>query len=266
MVSKPTSGVRLPVFAQKAILDARDSQESAAIGILAEGRTLTKLRELTENAGALSDQVSSLFPQGPTDCKAGCSYCCQVPVEVTVPEAVTCLDYARKRLPLAQLARIEEQIHEVGERVSDITSTEDYPNVPCPLLIDDRCSVYPVRPLLCRGMNSSDVNACKNGFASVKMNYMQWALPQEVQLGLALGVIDSGLHGLSVNLAAALKLLVDEPDSLPRWLSGEDSFAAARLEITAGTRPSELTLLASPLPAAATPGAQVASKRGPHLD
>jgi hypothetical protein len=39
-----------------------------------------------------------------------------------------------------------------------------YAHVPCALLVDGRCSVYSVRPLLCRGYLSTDREGCRAGF------------------------------------------------------------------------------------------------------
>src|SRR5262245_20354484 len=76
-------------------------------------------------------------------CRAGCSGCCRHHLSVFAVEAEEARA-AIEALPVPIRARVEEQAREViklealGEPAA------------CPLLIDDRCSIYDSRPLICR--------------------------------------------------------------------------------------------------------------------
>ncbi|HEU0177391.1 MAG TPA: YkgJ family cysteine cluster protein [Blastocatellia bacterium] len=76
-------------------------------------------------------------------CRAGCAGCCHHHLSVFAIEA----EEARAAIEAAPApirARVEEQAREVikreaqGERAS------------CPMLVDNRCSIYESRPLICR--------------------------------------------------------------------------------------------------------------------
>jgi Fe-S-cluster containining protein len=76
-------------------------------------------------------------------CRAGCSGCCHHHLSVFAVEAEEARA-AIESLPAPIRVRLEEQAREVinrearGEQVS------------CPMLVDDRCSIYESRPLICR--------------------------------------------------------------------------------------------------------------------
>jgi Fe-S-cluster containining protein len=76
-------------------------------------------------------------------CRAGCSGCCHHHLSVFPVEA----EEVRKvveDMPEQIRVRVEEQAREVIKR-----EAEGRP-VACPLLLDDRCSIYESRPLICR--------------------------------------------------------------------------------------------------------------------
>jgi Fe-S-cluster containining protein len=76
-------------------------------------------------------------------CRAGCSGCCHHHLSVFPVEAAA-LKEAIDKLPPEQQTKIEAQARETNER------EQRGEPVSCPLLIDDRCSVYASRPLICR--------------------------------------------------------------------------------------------------------------------
>ncbi|MGH9938521.1 MAG: YkgJ family cysteine cluster protein [Blastocatellia bacterium] len=76
-------------------------------------------------------------------CRAGCSGCCHHHLSVFAVEAEEARA-AVEALPAPRRKQVEEQAREVIKR-----EAQGKP-VSCPLLIDDRCSIYQSRPLICR--------------------------------------------------------------------------------------------------------------------
>jgi len=76
-------------------------------------------------------------------CRAGCSGCCHHHLSVFAVEAQEART-AIESLPDPIRDRVEEQAREVIKREAQGSP------VSCPLLIDDRCSIYQSRPLICR--------------------------------------------------------------------------------------------------------------------
>ncbi|MGH9752539.1 MAG: YkgJ family cysteine cluster protein, partial [Blastocatellia bacterium] len=76
-------------------------------------------------------------------CRAGCSGCCHHHLSVFAVEAEEARA-AIDALPAPIRARVEEQAGKV------IKCEDRGEPVACPLLVDDRCSIYESRPLICR--------------------------------------------------------------------------------------------------------------------
>lgn len=68
-------------------------------------------------------------------CKSGCSHCCHIPVAIPKLEA--------RALAKASGRALNEHPHDRDVEI------EGY-NYPCPFLVDNQCSVYEVRPAICR--------------------------------------------------------------------------------------------------------------------
>ena len=99
-------------------------------------------RQLIEGVNDLTSQLNERY-QAHLQCGAGCSGCCHHHLSVFAVEAAV-LTEAIQALPEAQQTRIRQQANEVKEREAKGES------VACPLLVDNLCSVYESRPLICR--------------------------------------------------------------------------------------------------------------------
>lgn len=98
-------------------------------------------------------------------CRSGCSWCCHFDVDVTPAEAAAIAGVIRTWHPRDRRARIEalKQAQAAREGM-DGPMDRYFARIPCALLVDGKCSVYAVRPLLCRGYLSSDKDECQRGF------------------------------------------------------------------------------------------------------
>jgi Fe-S-cluster containining protein len=99
-------------------------------------------RQLIEGVDELTSQLNERY-LAHLQCGAGCSGCCQHHLSVFAVEA-NVLTEAIGALPEAQQTRIRQQAEEVKEREAKGEA------VACPLLVDNLCSVYESRPLICR--------------------------------------------------------------------------------------------------------------------
>lgn len=126
------------------------------------------LIELAELACAYADQAFERAggPQRALsqDCQRGCDYCCHLPVETSRAEATRALEFARENLSAEAFRRLKHRIREAAAAYPLSPRRPPAKNPSCPLLEDAACLVYPVRPLACRGWNSSDAAACRAAF------------------------------------------------------------------------------------------------------
>jgi len=125
---------------------ALDSIESKAMEItdshgLTYPEKMTALVELADEGAKIAGKLSA--------CSAKCSHCCKMAVVITgwearrigkyisvVPEAVWA--------PVGDVAMMYSLQEALKAKVASLTG------VPCPFLVNDLCSVYDVRPLVCR--------------------------------------------------------------------------------------------------------------------
>ncbi len=103
---------------------------------------MSSYRKFIEQVDRLAAKLQARYSRH-LACRAGCAGCCHHHLSVFAVEAEEARA-AVEALPAPIRARVEEQAREVIER-------EDRGEpVACPLLVDDRCSIYESRPLICR--------------------------------------------------------------------------------------------------------------------
>lgn len=152
-------------------------------------------------------------------CRAGCGNCCIVNVSVLLPEALAIVDYIEERP--AEIPELRVRLDLLWTRIRGVNDDERVSmRQPC-IFLDkaENCSIYPVRPLLCRGVNSTDVEDCKeslyaclyNEKLAVRMNLFQFELYSAAYLGLSEGLDESGLDGRGFELTGIFRYLLSNP-------------------------------------------------------
>jgi Fe-S-cluster containining protein len=165
-------------------------------------------------------------------CRAGCAFCChQFEVHLSPLEALHVADYVRHTFDdsrrdalLARIAQHEEQRRGVNPRDAA------FHRLPCPLLEDGRCSVYAVRPFICRSVTSYDVSQCrtraeKAGSAiDVPVHGGIRAMGQAAHAALLRASAQIQAGSVILDLARAVKAALALADATRRWLAGERIF------------------------------------------
>jgi uncharacterized protein len=155
-------------------------------------------------------------------CAPGCYFCCYLPVDVLAPEAFRIAAYLQQTLSLLELAALVYRLgthgqHDVGVR-------------PCVFLADGRCSIYEVRPLVCRGYNSLSKERCEAFYhdASVDLrgtkDRVVGRLAEATEDGIIAGLEALGLDAQWYELPSAVLRALETSDSPARWARGETVF------------------------------------------
>ena len=103
---------------------------------------LNQYQQLIADVDRLTSQLNERYKEH-LQCRAGCSGCCHhhlsiFPVEAAaVKSAIQALPQATQEIIKHQAVKISEQ-EAKGKLVA------------CPLLVDDKCSIYDSRPIICR--------------------------------------------------------------------------------------------------------------------
>jgi Fe-S-cluster containining protein len=206
-------------------------------------RAVELAKSVMATTSRLADGLLAQAPAGSVACKVGCDHCCYQAVGVTPPEALAIFDYLKRSLSSADRERVAARVARAREETRGLSTAQRFsPNHPCVFLESGRCSIYEVRPLSCRGMNSLDAGECAkrlhepearaeflaNGAGS--HSYREpirafHAVSAGVQLGLA------ELYRLdmrALDLIAAMHLLFTGGESIPReWIAGRAAFEPA---------------------------------------
>jgi Fe-S-cluster containining protein len=103
-------------------------------------------------------------------CRAGCSTCCRHHISVFPVEAAA-ISAAVEDLPPDLRATVETQAGEVVQR--EARGAEVY----CPLLVDDRCTIYSARPLICRTQGLPIIYEAEDGEQEVDFCPLNFTAP-----------------------------------------------------------------------------------------
>lgn len=245
---RPELSLTAPVFRESWQNELVTVAANAALSTMRDELDLPHALELTRSAMQLTSEMSEQFlaklPAGTVACKGGCAHCCHQPVGVTAVEAFAIFERLKQTLSEADLELVRARVAEAHERARGLSTAERFSTAqPCPFLEAERCSIYDVRPLVCRGMNSRDAEACakivsdtaaRDQFLANPATGHSFAVPVRVSLsisvGLQLALLD--LYGLDMrplDLTAAMQLLFSRGHSIEdEWLSGAAPFESAR--------------------------------------
>lgn len=154
-------------------------------------------------------------------CMEGCKHCCSARVEAMAPEIFRIARELEGR-PAEELDRFVLRLKIHASMSSEATAWNQRPD--CPFLTDELCSIYDIRPNVCRKAHSLDVAKCRESASEI---------PQDLGIGVAVealtkGTSDAygklGFDASSHELGRAVLLALSDPSAEYRWYRGEDVF------------------------------------------
>jgi Fe-S-cluster containining protein len=157
-------------FDERERIDDEQSSDRPVSRGRAETVMLPLLRDVDERIEATLDQVRAdgIVPT----CQRGCAHCCRQQVHASVTEVAALAEHVRRTLSPKDLAALRRRIDSwqswvdtesmwlIETGLDEAEAFEQYgPN--CPLLVNDECIAYEVRPLVCRAHYvTSEVRLC----------------------------------------------------------------------------------------------------------
>jgi hypothetical protein len=202
-----------------------------AVDVCAAMARLAALAE-DEVGRALGPEEKSLIA-----CREGCATCCTVNVAVLLPEAIAIAG----QVILYCAARRDDLCVRMDELRAKIRWMDDEERVwhgyTCAFL-DERgtCSIYPVRPLVCRGLTSADPDQCRRALGSraqdeeepILMSLTQKFLMDEAFRGVGRALERLGMDFRSMELTGAVRGIIKHPELAAAFLTGSRISADAR--------------------------------------
>jgi Fe-S-cluster containining protein len=207
------------------------------IEVISGGRTAERAVEVGLSALIWADHALARFDgendlPRPISCIEGCDHCCFSQVELTPPEALVIGQAVERRFPPEEKDRLLERVGralaaKAGKSKKDIAASRR--EFPCPLLQGGKCLVYPVRPLVCRGMHSLEAAKCESSLLAGDLTtgayYSQrHELVRAIARGLAAGCRTVGCQAGYLDLSQALQDYFRKPEPAVRWVKGEAVF------------------------------------------
>ena len=167
------------------------------------------------------------------DCKKGCHHCCYFKTEAGPEEIFRIVEYIGSNFDETKLQAVTERAETAQKLVRSLPAAKRIQtNIPCALLEDGVCSVYSVRPSVCRKKHSTDVAVCEASYDRPDDDTIQNAESQLVssvlltmssaaRQGLADTELDAALYDLNEHLADAL----GDSKYQKRWKKRKKAFA-----------------------------------------
>jgi Fe-S-cluster containining protein len=208
------------------------------VEIINKGRGLDQVLEIATSAFFLAQHLSWRFeaenplPQ-PLACQEGCDACCHNLVELTPPEALLIGHHINRHFSEAEKDRVLSQVAKnlalaAGQTKAALATLRQ--DLPCPLLRGRTCSVYPIRPLVCRAMHGLNRERCDAELLSGSLAGSQYyAHRHEIALSVSAGLLEGcrvlGCQAGALDLNRALHDFFTRENPLERWIAGEEVFA-----------------------------------------
>lgn len=160
-------------------------------------------------------------------CKSGCSDCCIVFITTLFPEALNIAEYLRKTKKEKSLIPLLEK------RVLDTrwTDEEDWSLLgkKC-IFLDEKgdCTIYPVRPLLCRAVTSVSVDDCKEAISgkimgeerAVLMNLLTLKTYRQGFQGMSDALNEYKLDSTGFEITRSVLYALKHTDAEKQFISG----------------------------------------------
>ncbi len=219
-------------------LASRDTAETLTRDALRAGIRLDALIAAATHVAEYADEGLAIVEEAyrpKLHCREGCAYCCCKPgVLVTIPEFLRLLDYVRRTFAPDALDALRDRANGYASQMEGRRFDDPLDEiVPCPLLVNSRCSIYEVRPLVCRGYNSTDVDSCQAASQDAGVTIPICSVLKDVTdastVGMAHGLRTAGLSDVLIDLGTALHIALTAGDAFPATI-GDGSGALAPAE------------------------------------
>lgn len=197
---------------QAAYLDAIERVRQSAVNHLGANRSIA-----VEFIANLHRAVDKVVQQQYTECRPGCACCCSVRVEAAEPEVFR-IAREVKKLPVS---RVEALV----ERLQKFAATADGASrIDCAFLDDHLCSIYEVRPAVCRRAHSLSAESCKNYAPEIPQSLEMLLRADALMKGTSAAYRQVGLHATGHELCRAVLLVLTDETVEAKWCNGEPAF------------------------------------------
>jgi ferredoxin len=178
-----------------------------------------------EFAERMLDTLLAHDVKGPIACGKGCSWCCTTYVSASIPEVFNLARAVRQSSDAVQRVRA------AAARAKAVPQHKrEAKRIVCPILENNGCSFYLDRPLICRSLLSTSLDACLQILVENRATEMTHAEKTPlirtctvIMVKAALALCE--LPAVHYELIQALDVALANDNAEERWLRGEPVFA-----------------------------------------
>lgn len=181
--------------------------------------------------------IAKAIDESPTKpaCKAGCAFCCHYKVEVRAHEMLLIKDYISKTFSAEKIAAVLAQAEANAAIIRTLTPEQHLTtNLKCPMLQDNQCSIYPVRPFRCRNFHSTDANACEQSHSDPSNMAIATGMIEDVAMfadahtqGFEAAAEQTGKDARVYDFTTALVEAFNDTNTFKRYKTGKKTFKNA---------------------------------------
>ncbi|WP_442756571.1 YkgJ family cysteine cluster protein [Methylocystis sp. JAN1] len=169
-------------------------------------------------------------------CKGECAACCRLRVVATAPEIFLLARFvdANTQAFAARNVRLAERISDTAQAIGNLGEAERMAaRRYCPLIENDLCLAYRLRPLACRGHAALDREACvsaaEGGGEEPAVSTPHLVVRSLVQNAMLNAVRQARLAWGLYELTQGLRIACGSSGLLDAWLRGGDPLAPATI-------------------------------------
>lgn len=171
-------------------------------------------------------------------CFEGCAYCCHFKVIADAVEIFALADFVVANFDAPQIDQIIQSAKRNIEESRNLSHEEHSTiNQKCPLLIDNSCAAYPVRPVKCRNFHATDVGSCRASYDNPKdLTILNENIP-EVYIaatgsgdGFMTALHNHGYDDRNYDHNTAFVEALENPDCRHRYDAGRRAFNTAKYD------------------------------------
>ena len=163
-------------------------------------------------------------------CRAGCGTCCHVPVGAQAHEVLIAAEYIQTHFSAEKLESTlaATAAHREAFAGRDAQARSAL-RLPCALLHEDSCSIYPARPGSCRSHHSHNLEGCRANLATGRDN-VDVLIPEirgpmfAIMLAIDQAAEEAGFDATAYDFGTALHEALTDSLCVVRWLRREAAF------------------------------------------
>ena len=214
-----------------------------AIDVMNNAVNETEIISLSDKLYKNIDELINLFSEEckkkeqKIDCRKGCSICCHQCVLILPHELFCLFNFINNELRKQEIEEIKEKVIKKHTITKNMKAQEFFHyKHPCPLLRNNSCMVYEVRPMACRIYLSSDVNSCEREYKyptdfNIFPSLFQFPLRagRMMNEGVYMALSENSYSQTELKLETALFLIFKDKSLLNKWLQKENVFQEYQL-------------------------------------